>query len=146
MAESDSLCPNCSEPLPPQFAVCPHCGVRKIVPHGYEWKSQGTWMGEPLIHIAFGCEPTGRPRTARGMIAIGQRAIGGIAIGIMAAGFVSIGVVAAGVFSIGIVAIGLAVACGVNAAGGIAIGVVAAGWKAGGVTAIGQKVLFSLKR
>ena len=146
MAELDSPCPNCGEPLPPRFAVCPQCGARKIVVHGYEWKSGGTWMGEPLIHIAFGCEPTGRPRTARGVIAIGQRAVGGIAIGIMAGGILAIGVVAAGVFSIGVVAIGLAAACGVNAAGTIAIGVVAAGWKAGGVTAIGQKVLFSLKR
>jgi len=146
MAELDSPCPNCSEPLPPRYAVCPHCGARKFIAHGYEWKSRGTWMGEPLIHIAFGCEPTGRPRTARGMIAIGQRAIGGIAIGIVAAGFLAVGVVAAGVLSIGVVAIGLAVACGVNAVGTIAIGVVAAGWKAGGVTAIGEKVLFSVKR
>ena len=73
-------------------------------------------MGEPLIHIAFGCEPTGRPRTAAGddrdRATRGRRPI---AIGIMAAGIISVGIVAAGVFSIGIVAIGLAVACGVNA-------------------------------
>jgi hypothetical protein len=143
---ADSPCPNCGNPLPPRFAVCPHCGARKIIAQGYEWKSAGSWMGEPLIHIAFGCEPTGRPRTARGMIAIGQRAVGGIAIGIMAAGFISIGVVAAGVFSFGVVAIGAVAACGVNAAGMIAIGVVAAGWKVGGVTVIGGKVLFSLGR
>jgi hypothetical protein len=145
MADVDSLCPNCGTPLPPRFAVCAHCGARKIVPHGYEWKTKGTWMGEPLIHIAFGCEPTGRPRTARGLIAIGQRAVGGIAIGIMAAGIFSIGFVAAGVFSIGIVAIGLGAACGVNAVGTIAIGVVAAGWKVGGVAAIGEKMLFPVK-
>ena len=145
MAESVSAseaCANCGKPLPPRFAVCPQCGARKIIAYGYEWKSRGTWMGEPLIHIAFGSEPTGRPRTARGVIAIGQRAVGGVAIGIMAGGFIAIGLVAGGVFSVGIVAIGAVAALGVNAAGMVAIGVVAVGLKAGGVTAIGQKILF----
>jgi len=149
MAESDSAsanCANCGNPLPPRFAVCPQCGARKIVSHGYEWKSAGTWMGEPLIHIAFGSDPTGRPRTARGVIAIGQRAFGGIAIGIMAGGIVSIGIVAGGIFSLGVVAVGMVAAVGVNAAGMLAVGVVAAGWKVGGVAVFGEKVLFSITR
>ena len=140
------LCQNCGHELPPRLAECPQCGARKVVPQGYEWKSRLMWMGAPVVHVAFGCDPTGRAHVARGVIAIGQRATGGVAIGIVATGFVAIGLVALGAFSFGVVAIGVVAACGVNAVGFLAIGVVAAGWKAGGVAAFAEKVLFSVAR
>ena len=140
------LCQNCGHELPPRLAECPQCGARKVVPQGYEWKSRLTWMGAPVVHVAFGCDPAGRAHVARGVIAIGQRATGGVAIGIVATGFVAIGLVAVGAFSLGVVAIGVVAACGVNAVGFLAIGVVAAGWKAGGVAAFAEKVLFSVAR
>jgi hypothetical protein len=137
------LCPNCASELPPRLVACPQCGARTLAPVGYEWKSRLTWMGAPVLHVAFGCDATGRAHLARGVIAIGQRAVGGVAIGIMATGFVAIGLVGVGAFSFGVVAVGAVAACGVNAFGFIAIGVVAAGWKVGGLAAFGEKILFS---
>jgi hypothetical protein len=141
-----NLCPNCGASLPLRIAVCAQCGARAIVPAGYEWKSRLTWMGSPVVHVAFGCDATGRAHLARGVIAIGQRAVGGVAIGIVATGFVAIGLVGIGAFSLGVVAVGIVAACGVNALGFFAIGIVAAGWKVGGFAAIGEKVLFSRMR
>lgn len=140
---SDRTCANCGGELPLRFAVCPQCGVRKDVPQGYEWKSGATWMGAPLMHVAFGCDASGRPRVARGVLAIGQRAVGAVAIGIVATGFVAVGLVAAGIFSLGIVAVGAVAACGVNAIGFVAVGVVAVGWKVAGLASVGMKALFS---
>lgn len=44
---------------------------------GYEWKSETTILGWPLVHIAFGWNlRTGQLMVARGIIAIGQFAAG----------------------------------------------------------------------
>ena len=141
-------CRQCSKLVSAATAVCPHCGapkpaVREWKGEGYEWKSASHWMGEPVVHVAFGNGADGRPRTARGVIAIGQRAVGGIAIGIVAAGLVSIGMVSVGVFSFGVVALGAFLAVGGNAIAPVAIGLVAAGYAVGGVATFGWKVLFS---
>lgn len=145
----DISCRDCAAPVASDAAVCPHCGapqpaLREWKGAGFEWKSRVFWMGSPLVHIAFGNGGDGRPRTARGLIAIGQRAIGGAAVGIMAAGFVSIGVVSAGVFSFGVVSVGALAAVGVNAFAPFAVGVVAVGFTVGGVAAFGWKILFSV--
>ncbi len=134
-------CPNCAAPLPPQSAVCAHCGAPRIEPAAREWKSRMMWLGHPMIHIAFGAGADGQPLVARGIIAIGQRASGGIAVGIIATGIVAIGLVAIGVFSLGIVAIGLGAACGVNAIAPLAVGVVAFGWNAHGLLTFGKHLL-----
>ena len=144
-------CRECSAPVTAEAVVCPACGAsrpaqREGEGEGYEWKSPMQWMGGPLVHVAFGHGPDGRPRTARGVIAIGQRAIGGVAIGIVAGGFVSIGMVSVGVFSVGIVALGALVAVGGNAVGFLSIGVVAMGYKVGGVATFGWKTMFSLQK
>jgi hypothetical protein len=144
-------CRECSAPVDPRLAVCPQCGAprpaqREWVGEGYEWKSAAQWMGGPIVHVAFGNGRDGRPRTARGIIAIGQRAGGGVAIGIIAGGFVSIGLVSVGVFSFGVVAIGAVLAVGGNAFGLMSIGVVAVGYKVGGVATFGVKTLFSLMK
>ncbi|MHA3773360.1 hypothetical protein ACXR0O_17640 [Verrucomicrobiota bacterium sgz303538] len=141
--EHPDVCRNCGNELPPRYAVCPQCGVRKEGPQGYEWKSKGTWMGEPLVHIAFGTDSAGRVRTARGIVAIGQRASGAVAIGIVAVGGLSIGLVSCGLVSVGVVAVALGAAFGMNAFAPFAIGVLGVGYAAGGVKAIGWKILFS---
>lgn len=141
-------CRDCTMPVSGDVAVCPHCGAlrparREWAGEGFEWKSRALWMGVPVVHVAFGNDHAGRPRTARGVIAVGQRAAGGVAIGILAGGFVSFGVVSCGVFSLGVVSIGALMACGVNALAPLAVGVVAAGYKVGGVATFGWKLLFS---
>src|SRR5437879_4015550 len=75
---------DCSAEVAADAPVCPQCVAprparREWHGEGFEWKSRRTWMGWPLVHIAFGKGSDGRPRVARGVIAIGQRAIGGLA-------------------------------------------------------------------
>ncbi len=144
-----TLCRDCSTPVSLDAFTCPQCGaprpaLREWNGAGYEWKSAATFAGLPLVHVAFGIDRAGKVRTARGVIAIGQRAVGGFACGILALGVVSCGVVCGGAISLGVVAVGLLLACGVNAVAPIAIGVVAFGAVAGGVQAIGWKILFSV--
>ena len=141
-----SPCRECGREVRSDAAKCEHCGA----PHpanadcrgeGFEWKSRGTWMGYPLVHVAFGCDAKGRARTARGVIAIGQRAIGFIALGIVSGGVLSIGVASFGVVSLGVVSVAMGCAVGVNAIAPCAIGVTAIGIVAHGVSAIGWKVM-----
>jgi hypothetical protein len=93
--------------------------------------------------FAFGCDEIGRPRTARGIVAIGQRAVGVVACGIIAGGMFSIGFVAIGFFSLGVVSIALGCAVGLNAIGPVAIGVTAVGAVAGGLAPFGSRILFT---
>ncbi len=84
-------------------------------PAGYEYRSEATWMGLPLVHIAFGFGPDGRPLVARGVVASG-----GVAIGVLALGGVALGGVTLGGVSLGLLALG-GLALGYGAAGGMAI-------------------------
>lgn len=84
----------------------------------FEYKSRRTIFGLPWIHIALRKRDpaTGKPVWAKGVIAVGARAIGlyavgGVAIGLMAFGGLAIGAIALGV-----------VAVGAGAAGGAAVG------------------------
>ncbi len=138
------LCRQCQQSVTPELVNCPNCGAPRPAQQewngeGYEWSSTGTWMGYPLVHIAFGCGPDGKARVARGVVAIGQRAKGVIAIGIVATGFLSIGVFALGVLSIGVVSVGLGAALGVNAVAPLAIGVTAFGFVTVGLETIGWR-------
>ncbi len=131
-------CRECGVEVPREALTCPECSAPRpacdvFTGEGYEWKSRGTWMGSPLVHVAFGLDASGRPRKAQGVIAIGQHAVGGIAVGIYAFGFVAVGLVAIGLGSCGVVAIAAVAACGVNAVGPVAIGVTALGWAAHGL-------------
>ena len=142
-------CRQCAQPVDDQSAVCPHChaprpAVCEWHGEGFEWRSQAQWFGVPAMHVAFGNGADGRPRVARGVIAVGQRAVGGVAVGILATGFVAIGVLGFGVFSFGVVAVAAGAAVGVNALAPFAFGVVAAGYVAGGVAAYGWKILFAV--
>ena len=130
---ADLRCPACGAPRP---------GQKTFHGEGFEWRTQGSWLGVPIVHIAFGMDESGRARVAKGVVAIGQRAVGGIAVGIVATGFLAIGVVSVGLFSAGVVALAGAGACGVNAFAPFAIGVVAGGYWAGGVAALGWRILF----
>ena len=144
-------CRQCAQPVDAGLAVCPHCQApQPALPEwhgaGYEWRTQMLWMGEPVVHVAFGNGADGRPRVARGVIAVGPRAVGGVAVGIVATGFVAIGVIGVGVFSLGVVAVAAGAAVGVNALAPLAFGVVAAGYAVGGVAVFGWKILFAVAR
>jgi tRNA A-37 threonylcarbamoyl transferase component Bud32 len=117
-----------------------------------EYRSKRTFLSWPLVHIVSGLDPlTGRPKTAKGWLAIGDsRAVGGFA---MAGGFAAGGVAISGGFSLGVLSVaggfafggfalagGMAFAAAVATAGGFAIaGVLAvAGGFAGGTFAAGS--------
>ncbi|MCM1254401.1 MAG: helix-turn-helix domain-containing protein [Clostridium sp.] len=91
-------------------------------PH-YEYKSQKTVRGLPLVHINLGM----------GL----YRAKGIIAIGNMAAGVVALGLLSAGVISVGLLSAGLLLAVGTIAAGLISMGSFAVGCVAFGAISIG---------
>lgn len=138
-------------PPPPEYtpAVPPQSTTTVIHHHyhegwHYEYKSQRTLFGLPLVHINIGR----RDHWARGIVAIGNIATGFVALGGVAAGLLSLGgvsfglLLALGAVTLGAVSIG-GVALGILAWGGIALGWLAVGGCAVGVYAAGGVVVAS---
>jgi hypothetical protein len=74
-------CRECQKEISTNAKACPECGTpfpsrKEWNGTGFEWKSQKSFYGYPLIHIAFGRNIHGKFRIAKGVIAIGQFAIG----------------------------------------------------------------------
>lgn len=83
----------------------------------YEYRSQEDINDWPLIHINIGTNPeTGRPRVARGVVAIGN-----VALGIVSIGPAAVGVVTLAGFGVGLVSLA-GFAIGIVALGGVALG------------------------
>ena len=104
-------------------------------PTGFDWRSETTLLGLPLIHISWGLDENRRKRVSKGIIAIGQYGSGGLVIAQFGAGIVCISQ-----FGVGVVAItqfGVALAAisqfGVAVAGIFQFGVCIVGF--------GQRVL-----
>jgi tRNA A-37 threonylcarbamoyl transferase component Bud32 len=122
--------------------------IDKLPPHlrnaiGFDYKSKRTLFGLPLLHVASGVDPfTGKRRTAKGIIAVGDKAagvisFGGIATGGIAFGGVALGIVPFGGVSLGLISIG-GVALGLIASyGGLAIAPIALGGLSVGYYAFG---------
>jgi serine/threonine protein kinase len=141
-AKSMSLipCEECGKQISDRAYACPHCGLRRLV--GYEYRSQTTIFGLPLVHVAFGRDlATNRRRVACGIIALGDQAVGLIAIGGGAIGGLAIGGGAIGLIALGGGALGLLLAIGGAAVGGVAIGGAAIGLAAIGGGAVGYYAL-----
>lgn len=102
---------------------------------GYEYKTSMTLWGMPLVHVNTGGK-SGRPRRAKGIVAVGDMATGIVAVGGLSIGIVSVGGMSVGVVTLGGLAIGL-IAAGGLAIGAIAIGTIAIGLMAIGVVAMG---------
>jgi hypothetical protein len=83
-----------------------------------EFTSRSSFIGWPLLHISRGRSPeTGKIAAARGIIAIGQKAVGVLAVGQAAFGIIAIAQLS----------IGLLIGVGQAATGILAIGQAAAG-------------------
>lgn len=118
---------------------------------GYEYISETTLFGLPLVHIS-----TKQQGVAVGIIAVGIKSVGLFSCGILSLGLVSIGVVTAGLLlaigtvtlsallSMGAVAISGAMSLGAIAISkNISIGAIAVGKIAIGVRAYGELAIFS---
>jgi hypothetical protein len=139
-------CPECKKTVSDKALTCPSCGfaIGGRFLGGYEYRSEAKFLGIPLVHIVLGhgINPvTGRIRIAKGIIAIGNMAIGGVAIGGLSLGAISIGGLAVGLASLGGMTIGLLLALGGMAIGFIAIGGGAIGYYALGGGAFGAHPL-----
>jgi hypothetical protein len=126
-----TTCRECGAEVSDQARACPRCGApQAAVPSypgfGFEWKSSGTYGGFPLVHIAFGKDSRGKWRVAKGIIAIGQFALGLVTVAHFGVGLL---------FGFGQFIVGGAVLA--QFAGGY----VAVGQFATGYVAIGQFVL-----
>jgi hypothetical protein len=88
-------CRQCGQSVSEQALACPHCGVpspakEKWDGWGYEYKSEGTLFGLPILHISFKYRPNRVPIPARGVIAIGQFAFGILTISQFGVGLFSL--------------------------------------------------------
>ena len=88
-------CRECQHKVSEQAFACPQCGAPYPAREswdgwGYEYKSQLTIAGLPLVHISFKYRPNRRPVVARGIIAIGQFGCGVFCIAQFGIGVVSI--------------------------------------------------------
>lgn len=106
---------------------------------GFEWKTRAALFGIPLIHVAFGRDPAGRLRVAKGFIAVGQFALGGITVAQFGVGLIfGLGQCVCGLAAVGQVAAGLLFAIGQIATSILAVGQVAVGLYALGQVAWGR--------
>ncbi|RMF57601.1 MAG: zinc ribbon domain-containing protein [Calditrichaeota bacterium] len=74
-------CRECGQQVSAQAFSCPHCGApypakARWDGWGYEYKSQTTLFGLPLIHVSFKYRPNKTPVVAKGIISIGQFGMG----------------------------------------------------------------------
>jgi hypothetical protein len=127
-----TTCRECEAEVSDLARTCPRCGAPQAVApaypgFGFEWKSARTYCGYPLVHIAFGKDSRGKWRVAKGIIAIGQFALGLVTVAQFGVGLLF----GFGQFLIG----GIVLA---QIAGGLALGV---GQIATGYVAVGQVVL-----
>ena len=102
----------------------------------YEYKSQATVFGIPLVHIKV--NRYGRPTRSKGIISISTIPVGVVSIGAIPIGIISIGGLALGVIAFGGLAFGLLLALGGVAAGTAAFGGVAVGLGAFGGVSLGK--------
>ncbi|MGD8702834.1 MAG: hypothetical protein PVG51_10520 [Desulfosarcina sp.] len=74
-------CRECNHQVSDQAVSCPGCGApyparQRWDGYGFEYKSQATFLGWPLLHISFKYRPNRVPVVAKGVIAVGQFGIG----------------------------------------------------------------------
>jgi hypothetical protein len=99
------LCRECKHEISEQAFSCPHCGApyparEKWDGWGFEYKSNITFFGLPLVHISFKYRPNRVPVVAKGIIAIGQ-----FACGVLTISQFSIGVFSLSQFTIAVYAL-----------------------------------------
>lgn len=125
-------CRECGKEVSTNAFSCPACGAPRPTARvwkgfGVEWKSRTTVFGIPLVHVNIGLDAQRRLRVAKGIIAVGQFAIGVVTIAQFGIGLL---------FGFGQFLLGFVVVA--QFAGGVLLGI---GQFATGVLAIGQIVV-----
>ena len=103
-------CRECKHEVSEKAPICPNCGAPRPAKQnwdgwGYEYKSKLAIGNLPLLHISFKYRPNRMPVVARGIIAIGQFAVGAVTIAQVGIGIVSISQLAVGVWALGQLAV-----------------------------------------
>lgn len=107
-----------------------------------EFKSHDGILGLPFIHYTAGiCPETGKRLVAKGVIAVGRKAVGVVAVGQAAAGLLALGQLAVGAVAIGQAAFGIAVIGQLAIAVLFGLGQVTTGYVAIGQIALGHYAL-----
>ncbi len=88
-------CRECQHKVSEQATACPECGAPfpakdKWDGWGFEYKSESTFLGLPLLHVSFKFRPNRVPVPAKGVIAIGQFAYGIFTLSTVGVGLVRI--------------------------------------------------------
>ena len=88
-------CRECQHEISEQAQACPQCGAPFPAKpewdgYGFEYKSETTILGLPLLHVSFKYRPNRSPVPAKGIIAIGQFAAGFVTVSQFGVGVVSI--------------------------------------------------------
>ena len=88
-------CRECQHNISEQAVFCPSCGAPypgrdKWDGWGFEYKSEATLLGLPILHVSFKYRPNRRPVPAKGVIAIGQFAYGVVTISQFGVGVFSV--------------------------------------------------------
>lgn len=128
-----AACRACRKEVSVEAVACPHCGAPFPARQtwggwGYEWKSKQSLWGWPLVHVAFGRDEKGKLRVAKGVVAIGQFAVGGITFAQFGVGALfALGQFVAAPVAIGQVGLGLLLGLGQMATGYVAVGQFALG-------------------
>jgi hypothetical protein len=135
-AATEAPCRSCRQMVKIGLIRCPHCGVvspthGQVRGSGFEWKTETEFFGYPLVHVAVGRDQDGRLRVAKGVIAIGQYAIGAFVLAQFGVALVfGLGQFILGPIVLGQIAIGLLFGAGQFATGYAAIGQFALGYYA----------------
>jgi len=88
-------CRECNHPVSGQAVVCPGCGApyparERWDGYGFEYKSESTFFGLPLLHISFKYRPNRMPVVAKGVIAVGQFGAGIVTVSQFGIGVISL--------------------------------------------------------
>jgi hypothetical protein len=88
-------CRECKHEVSDQALACPGCGApypakEKWDGWGFEYKSETTLFGWPLLHVSFKYRPNRVPVPAKGIISVGQFGVGVLNISQFGAGVISI--------------------------------------------------------
>lgn len=147
-----TTCRECGAEVSHQTRTCLRCGAPQPAKPawsgtGFEWKSSRTYGGFPLVHIAFGKDSRGKRRVAKGVIAIGQFALGLVTVAQFGVGlFFGFGQFLLGGFVLAQFAGALVVGVGQIATGYAAIGQVVLAYYGLGQIGLGKFLWTMLRR